>query len=270
MALPDGSRLAIAQLVFYLPALVLSIVVNLRHGFRRELGWFFLILVAVVRLIGNSMEIAGNSERNIRLLIGAAVLNGVGLSPLLLAMVALLKRVNKDLLRGTLVTVLNLARLPILVALILTAYGSSQLYGQASPSTYKSGEDIARAGIIILLVTFGLMVLITATTYMHLRHIRFGENTILYAVTASIPFLLLWLIYSTLVYFDTHNNTFGLTRGNIWARSFMSVLPEWITVMLYIAGGLVAPDVASKEVKDPEMSASGYNPESGPRAARPG
>ncbi|KAI4133147.1 MAG: hypothetical protein LQ338_000412 [Usnochroma carphineum] len=263
MTLPDASRLAIAQLVFYLPALTLSILVNLRHGFRRELGWFYLVLLAVIRLIGNSMEIAAYSERNIHLFIGAAVLNGVGLTPLLLAMTAMLQRVNKDLLQGPLAWILRFIKFPILVALILTAYGGSQLYGNSSSSDYQQGQNIARAGIIILLVTFGLLILITAVTYSHLQRIRSGEAIMLYAATASIPFILIRLIYSALVYFLTHSAAFSLTGRLILPRVFMSVCAEWITVMLYIAAGLMASQIARGEAKAPKMSASTYDQESG-------
>ncbi|KAL9597590.1 MAG: hypothetical protein Q9219_005029 [cf. Caloplaca sp. 3 TL-2023] len=266
MALPDGSRLAIAELVFYLPALALSVLVNFRHGFRRELGWFYLILLSVIRLVGNSMEIAANSENNLNLFIGAAVLNGIGLSPLLLAMTAMLKRVNKDLLTGPLARILALIRIPILVALILTAYGGSQLYGEASPSDYKNGENIARAGIIVLLVTFGLLTCITAFSFSHLRQIRSGESVMLYAVTISVPFILVRLIYSALVYFDTHSKTFNLVGGNIWARAFMAVLEEWVTVMLYIAAGLIVPKIARAD-KTTEMSLLRNDQETGNNSA---
>lgn len=261
MTLPSGSRLAIAELVFYLPALALSVYVNIRHGFRRQLGWFYLILLSVIRLVGNSMEIAANSEKSINLFVGAAVLNGVGLSPLLLAMTALLRRVNKDLLHGPLERILRLVTIPILVALVLTAYGGSQLYGQSSPSDYKNGENIARAGIIVLLVAFGLLVLIAVFSFSHLRQIRAGESVMLYAVVISVPFILIRLIYSALVYFDTHSKTFNLTGGSIWARAFMSVLEEWVTVILYISAGILAPKVDQTQEQSTGMTSSGRDQE---------
>ncbi|KAL8720860.1 MAG: hypothetical protein Q9225_002339 [Loekoesia sp. 1 TL-2023] len=266
MTLPDGSRLAIAELVFYAPALILSGFVNVRHGFRHELGWFYLVLLSIIRLVGNSMDIAANSENNVDLFTGAAILNGVGLSPLLLAMTAMLKRVNKDLLPGPLERILNLIRIPILVTLVLTAYGSSKLYGEVSPSDYKHGENIARAGIIVLLLSFGLLTLITAFSFPHRRQIRTGESVMLYAVAVSVPFILLRLIYSTLVYFDTHSKTFNLTGGNIWARAFMSVVEEWITVILYITAGLMAPKIAQGE-KEMQMSVLRHDQESGTKPA---
>ncbi|KAI4178181.1 MAG: hypothetical protein L6R41_008513 [Letrouitia leprolyta] len=261
MALPSGSRLAVAELVFYVPALALSVYVNVRHGFRRQLGWFYLILLSVIRLVGNSMEVAANSKNSINLFVGAAVLNGVGLSPLLLAMLAMLKRVNKDLLHGPLERVIRLITIPILVAVILTAYGGSQLYGESSPSEYKNGENIARAGIVILLLAFGLLVLITVFSFSHLRQIRAGDSIMLYAVAISIPFILIRLIYSALVYFDTHSKTFNLTGGSIWARAFMSVLEEWVTMILYIYAGIVAPKLDRSQEGTIEMSSLAHDHE---------
>ncbi|KAI4175763.1 MAG: hypothetical protein LQ343_001376 [Gyalolechia ehrenbergii] len=246
MTLPSSSRLATAELIFYVLALALSIAVNVRHGFRLQLGWFFLVLLSMVRVVGNSMEIAAKSKNSINLFVGAAVLNSVGLSPLLLAMTAMLKRVNKDLLHGHLERILYWVRIPILVALILTAYGGSRLYGEASPSDYKGGEGIARAGIIIMFVAFGLLVLITVLSFSHLRQLRSGESVMLYVVAISIPFILVRLTYSALMYFDTNSKTFNLKGGNIRARAFRAVPEEWITVMLYISAGILAPKLVSK------------------------
>lgn len=184
-------------------------------------------------------------------------------------MLAMLERLNGNLLQGPLHRILKLLRVPIVVALILTAYGGSQLYGQTSPSDYKQGEHLARAGIILMLVTFAAMTLITAVTYSRLQQIRTGEIILLYAATVSIPFILIRLIYSALVYLDTHSKTFNITGGNIWARALMAVLTEWITVILYTAAGLMAPKIAGGEVKGLEMGVSGLHRESETNAAPP-
>lgn len=176
-------------------------------------------------------------------------------------MAAILKCINKDILQGLLDRLLNLVRIPIVVALILSAYGGSQLYGNSSPSDYKQGENIARAGIITLLMAFGFLVLITAATFSHSRQIRAGESIMLYAVAASIPFILIRLTYSALGYFDTHNKTFNLAGGSIWARAFMSVVEEWITVILYIAAGLMAPKAVRGKTKGPEMGVPDHDQE---------
>ncbi|KAL8897941.1 MAG: hypothetical protein Q9207_006949 [Kuettlingeria erythrocarpa] len=182
-------------------------------------------------------------------------------------MLAMLKRVNGNPLQKPLDRILKLLKVPIVVALILIAYGGSKLYGETSPSDYKQGEHLARAGIILMLVTFAVMTLITAVTYSRIQQIRTGEVILLYAATASIPIILIRLIYSALVYLGTHSKTFNLTGGNIWARALMAVLTEWITVVLYIAAALMAPKIAGGEVKGLEMGVSGLHRESETNAA---
>ncbi|KAI4245779.1 MAG: hypothetical protein L6R40_002307 [Gallowayella cf. fulva] len=266
MTLPETSRLAIAELVFYLPAFILSVIIVIRHGFNRQLGWIFLSILAILRLIGNSEEIAANQKSSNSLFIAAAVLNGLGLGPLLLAMVGLLKRIhqavlqdqvnNKEsLLHRTSAGFLNWARLLLLVALILAAVGNVKLYG-SDQSEHSQGETLARAGTIIILGLFLGLVVITAAlaahTFLRQSRVKVGERRILSAVVASTPFIAVRLIYSLLRYFDTSSSIFTLRGGNIFVRAFMSVLEEWITVILYLAAGLLAPPTASDGVEASE------------------
>jgi len=87
--------LAIAILAFYAIGLPIALYVCIRHGFRRRLGWFYLILLPVIRIIGAGMEIAAETTTrpNTGLYTGAAILNSIGLVPLLLCLMAIVKRV---------------------------------------------------------------------------------------------------------------------------------------------------------------------------------
>ncbi|KAI4274541.1 MAG: hypothetical protein L6R38_006068 [Xanthoria sp. 2 TBL-2021] len=253
MTLPETSRLAIADVVFYIPALILSIIIVVRHGFDRQLGWVFLTLLALIRLIGNSEEIAANVQHSNGLFIAAAVMNGLGLGPLLLAMIGMLKRVeqavsqnrvnaNRSLLQVAPARFLNLSRIALLVALILAAVGSAKLYS-SDHSEHSQGTTLARAGIVIF------QTVLAASIFRGREPVNIGERRILYAVIASVPFLAVRLLYSLLVFFDTTSSTFTLRGGNIWVRSFMSVAEEWITVILYLAAGLAAPRIARGELE---------------------
>lgn len=93
MILNDHGKVSIAELVFYTPALVVSLWVSHRHGFGRQAGWIFLAILAIIRIVGGSMQLASLSMHEIWPVATAAALNGVGLSPLLLAMLGILKRV---------------------------------------------------------------------------------------------------------------------------------------------------------------------------------
>lgn len=51
----------------------------------------------------------------------------------------------------------------------------------------------------------------------------------LYAATASTHFVLFRLIYSALVYFDTHSKTFNIAGGNVWARASWLFFPDGLS-----------------------------------------
>lgn len=86
--------LAILDMVVYLPALVMALIMGWRHGFGRQSGWFFFILFSLARLIGNGCYLGTiNDPTNINLYIAYAVCISVGLSPLLLGLLYALVRV---------------------------------------------------------------------------------------------------------------------------------------------------------------------------------
>ncbi|KAL8848718.1 MAG: hypothetical protein Q9221_006262 [Calogaya cf. arnoldii] len=263
MPLPGTSRLAIADIVFYTPALILSIIIITRHGFKRRFGWIFLTFLALIRLIGNSEEIAANAQHSNGLFIAAAVLNALGLGPLLLVMIGMLKRVdqvvsqdranpNRSPLHAAPARFLNLCRILLLVALILAAIGSMKLYS-SDLSQHSGGITLARAGIIIFLLLFlglaGVTTALVSHTFRRCELINIGERRMLCAVIASVPFIAVRLLYSLLVFFDTTSSTLTLQGGNVWVRSFKSVAEEWVTVILYLAAGQAAPRVARGEVQ---------------------
>jgi len=87
--------LAIAVLAFYAIGLPIAIFICIRHGFGRQLGWLYLIFLPVARIIGSALTIAADNTTplNVGLYTGAAIMNSIGLVPLLLCLMGLLKRV---------------------------------------------------------------------------------------------------------------------------------------------------------------------------------
>ena len=87
-------HIAIAELVVYIPLALITAFIVLRHGFHRQLGWIYLCLFSGIRIAGAVLEILShNNPDNTSDLEWAVILQSVGLSPLLLASMGLLKRV---------------------------------------------------------------------------------------------------------------------------------------------------------------------------------
>lgn len=90
--------LAIGTLIFYFPALFVASFVAFKHGFGRQAGWYFLIVLSLCRIVGSICGIVSESRPSTGAITAFVVLSGVGLSLLLLTVLALLKRVYVDAL----------------------------------------------------------------------------------------------------------------------------------------------------------------------------
>jgi hypothetical protein len=91
--LDSHGGLAVAVLVYYGILLFPAIYVCARQGFGRHLGWFYLVTLPIVRIVGAACTIAAEQKPSTGLITAAAICNGIGLVPLLLTIMGLLKRV---------------------------------------------------------------------------------------------------------------------------------------------------------------------------------
>lgn len=90
--IPAEESIAIGELVVYPLVLIDVIFVLIRHGLKREAGFFFLASFTLVRIIGAGFQIAAVKNPTQSNITGATILQSMGLSPLLMSSSALLKR----------------------------------------------------------------------------------------------------------------------------------------------------------------------------------
>ena len=260
----NRSILDIVELVYYVPALVLSLLVIKKHGFGRQLGWIYLSILSLLRIIGSSTGIAANYKPSSGLTECAIITQAVGLSALLLAWYGMIKRVNDGLHSSQLAPkLLHFLHILILVGLVLAIYGGVKLFDSSSGSA-SNGLSYSKAAVIILLFVLialsGFTIVIFAT---RIRHALDGERQIVFACLASIPFLLIRIIYSIIVYFDWGSSVFSFlsTRNAaVIVQAIMSVAMEFIVVTVYLAAGFAAPAIPRSIVQKDTTSAVSAQP----------
>lgn len=94
MAIVTLEHIAIAELIIYIPTALVTILVVLRHGFHKQLGWIYLCIFSAIRVGGAVMEtLSTRNANNSTYKEWAIIIQSVGLSPLLLSTLGLLKRV---------------------------------------------------------------------------------------------------------------------------------------------------------------------------------
>ena len=271
--LPSDESLAIAQLAIYVPVLFASIVVVIRHGFHKQLGWIFLAILAIVRIIGSGFEIAAvKNPHNSADIEWGAILQSVGISPLLLASLGLLKRIIDEtpthvssnsgfqipLLAFSVVAqlskrltknapassrrgqVIQLLYLPCTIAFILCIVGGTDL-ASAKPSDQHSGKSLLKAGIILFVVVYAALFLITILTARDFNRIIPGERRIFIVVLAALPLLGTRILFGVLSIF-LNDKTFAIFGGNIAARVLLAVVEEFLVVIAYTIVGLTTQE----------------------------
>lgn len=242
MTLSERNNISIAQIVIYAPSLLIAIWLALRHGFGRNAGWFFLIVFSLARIIGASLQLATIADpTNLSLHIGAATLQNVGLTPLIMVQVSLVGRALGSIRKTAVPFVteqrLRVVQLVALVGMILSAVGgsdSSQSY--ASTGVYTV-SGTSQAGIGLVIAAYVLLVFSTLLVVSQLSQVEMGEKRLVLAVGLSLPFILVRLIYSAISVF-AHNPAFNQLTGDINVQLGMAVIMEMIVVIIVESIGM--------------------------------
>ncbi|KAI1261877.1 hypothetical protein F5Y18DRAFT_399906 [Xylariaceae sp. FL1019] len=242
MALTEHHGISIAQLVIYIPTLIIGILLCIRHGFGRNAGFFFLIIFSLARALGAALDLATIAQpHNISIYFGAFTLQSIGLTPLILMLLALDNRVLAEIEKVTSIPVssrqVRFVNLILLAALILSSIGGSNSGNAYADTGVYTVSNLTKAGIVLTIVGFGILALVTMAIAFNFSHIEAGEKRVLLAVVASLPFLLVRLIYSGESVFG-HNPDFSPLSGNISVYLGTAVIEEIIIVIIVEAMGL--------------------------------
>jgi uncharacterized membrane protein SirB2 len=95
----------------------------------------------------------------------------------------------------------------------------------------------ARIGVILLIAVSAAVVFIAAMFMVQRELAEPGERRLIYAITASIPSILVRLIYVVLIMFSTLR-MFSVIHGSVVSQRCMAIMQEFIVVIIYISVGL--------------------------------
>ena len=145
---------AAAELAFYAPALIVAGLLCFRHGFGRQLGWFYVLALCLVRIVGAACQIAAEQNPSTGLLTAAYICSSIGLAPLVLALLGIIKRVNEGMTHGGLnPTFFRVAQLISLVGLILVILGGVD-ESNGDPNKLSEGRTFMKAGVLLFFLFF--------------------------------------------------------------------------------------------------------------------
>jgi len=256
--------LAIAVLVYFLLALPVAVLVCKRQGFGRQAGWFYLLTLTIVRIVGSCLEIAAVSQNSKNLYIAAGVFNSIGFVPLLLTLNSLASRVHEGLESGKLPPRLfRLIHLVTLVALILGIVAGSQT-GATDQKTINDTKSERKAAAILLIISAIVNSALVLLFVSRLRRVYYGDRKLAILAALSTPFILVRVIYLVLLAFST-DPKFNVKSPNIYVQAFMQSLMEFIIFAIFATAGFMSDRIQPKGTHaGPGQQVGGDGHQSGP------
>lgn len=247
MGLTFHQGIAAGEVAIYVPALLIAGFLTYKHGLGKSAGWYFLIVFSLARVLGGSTQLATiNDPKNIGLLTATSILTNIGFSPLTLATLGLLSRLvesinktQKNMHFSFSTKHLKTIEFLMTIALILGIVGGVNAGNAASksPTGAAPTQTLSKVATAIFIVCYIATVLSTIITSLSISHAEEGEKRLLLAISLSLPFLAIRLIYSCIATFTT-NKHFSLLTGSAWILLFVALLPELVVVVFYETTGL--------------------------------
>ncbi|EED22791.1 conserved hypothetical protein [Talaromyces stipitatus ATCC 10500] len=239
--LNEHSRLSIAQIVFYSPAVLAAIALLFLRKAIRALPlfpWIVLLIFTLVRLVGGIVVILyENDPSSTGLLIATLILLNIGVFPCIAATIGLINiityvdfRENK-ILTKTIVC----SRLLLLAGVALLVTGGS-LQGDDSPDDQATGTKLVRIGYCI--VTVFVACLFSFQLFFWSRRSQLSRTSFFVLRSASIamPFFVVRLTYAFLSIYH-QDQTWNSLTGPVVPFILMALLMEYCVVLIYLYTG---------------------------------
>lgn len=234
-----GEGIAIAQLVFYIPFLILTLLVAFKHR-KTSFAWFLLAAFCLIKIIGASARVDTVDHPRSNTAWTIALICGVfGLNPLLMATLGVLSRAFYDTQRqpwrriytGRATTAL--IHLPASAAVALCIYGATN----AKTAVDIPKEATVKVGIVLFTLIYLLLLAMAMVAWLVKARSDGGQGVLIAAVLVALPFLAVRLLYGLLSIFDSKSSTFRLGNGNQTVALCMEVLEEMIVVLAFVLAG---------------------------------
>ncbi|CAI7644456.1 hypothetical protein PCG10_009075 [Penicillium crustosum] len=227
--------IAILQLIVFPIILVAAIFIWKRTGWREGSKiWRYAVTLSLIRIAGSisSLLTISNDSHNIK--VAVAVCQLIGIAPLLLTFIGLLRQIDVE--KRMPPRPMALLTLVTFVALILGIAGVHSSSG--NDGTYRPSK-LAKVAMGIFLAVFVIFVLLSVWLFYELSFsLRRFQKKLFLAIALSIPLLVVRLVYSALSDYTTLSS-FAL-NGNTTVYLCMDVLEEIIAMGITMALGISA------------------------------
>ncbi|GKZ33168.1 hypothetical protein AbraIFM66950_002954 [Aspergillus brasiliensis] len=248
MTTTSEQALCIVIIIYFFPALFVAAWLCRLHGFGKQLGWLYLTLLCLVRVVGSALRIASEINHNTSTSMAADVISSVGIMTLLLGMLELIDHFESMLpFRPISQRVWAFLQLTQYAALILYAVGMGM-----------GRTDLNRASTVIVVVSFVVQLATCAVLSRHMYHPACDRRLLLLAII-SIPFLAVRVIYGVATTFVASKSPFNTGMTGVVISAFLQYLLEFVATALFLYAGVVLLSPKGVDHLEPGMALVGGN-----------
>ncbi|GES61980.1 hypothetical protein ATEIFO6365_0010004100 [Aspergillus terreus] len=224
----DG--IAILQLIIFPLVLVAAIFIWKRSGWRVGAKiWRFPVILSLIRIAGSISSLLSINNNSYNIEVAEAVCQLIGLAPLLLTFVGLLRQIDVEE---------KMPPWPMKLVTIIAIIGLVLGITGVSISGYPPGS-ITKAAMGVFLAVFVLILVLSVRLFLGLRgSLRRFQKKLFLAIVLSTPFLVVRLIYSALGDY-TSLERFSL-YGDPTVYLCMAVLEEIIALVITMVLSILA------------------------------
>ncbi|KAI9851329.1 MAG: hypothetical protein M1838_003970 [Thelocarpon superellum] len=238
--------LAVATIIIYIILIQPTVYCLWRHGWPGFLGWFYLQVLCVVRIVGNALDLqagtSATSTSNLKILI----LSSIGLSPLLLATTGILHEArlarNPSPRLGRKFEWCVVIKYHFFVSGALGVLIAGIVFLQ-SGKHFSTAATLLKLGAALLVICWALVVvwagLSVITGDQDQTSPAYADGTkLLPGVFVALPLLLLRLIYGIVSLLLLLYHPTSAFLSSVAAKACLSVVPEMLIVIGFVFVGI--------------------------------
>ncbi|KAF5312698.1 hypothetical protein D9619_002870 [Psilocybe cf. subviscida] len=237
----------------YAPIAVLTFILLIRYGLRRDAGWLWLNIFALTRIAEGALLLAGELMKPPKpiLLDAAHIMDFAGIAPLMLSTLGFLGMAGQNTYSDNprVATLLRLVALVILAGIGLTTAGG--ILGIQAHSNHSSAKLLREIGNILYAISYVCLFIAHIGTWTYRWHLRSYRRNLLFGISTALPLLGVRIAYSVLQAFSasdvrglepSSNPTLAKLNpvtGNFTLWLVLSVIMEFIVALLYLYSSTV-------------------------------
>ncbi|KAF9479734.1 hypothetical protein BDN70DRAFT_858106 [Pholiota conissans] len=250
--LDTRGKIAAAQIAFYVPIAIVSLLLIFRYLFRRDAGWFFLFIFSGLRIAEGALVVAGQmTPANPTLIQVAYIIDYAGLFAIILSLLGFIGMAGQHTYSEVHSVVVSLRTTGFLVLGGLGVGIAGGVIGIQKNANESLATGLRRAGVCIFAGAYVLQFLLHIVAWSYRWQLRTYRRHLLIGITFAFPFLGVRIADAVLAAWSSSDllgtqpsanavlAKFNPVTGNWVLFLVLDVIMEWVVAALYLFASTV-------------------------------